>query len=290
METSRKKPQIYGYSNYRKFLGDHYLYEKETQRRFSFRVFSRQAGFTSPNFLKLIIEGKRNLSGESVQKLVGSLKLNRNESDFFRNLVLLNQSTLVEERRFYAEQLLRSREYRKLHPLKPAQHAYYSRWYLVPIRELVATSHFREDAEWIAHALQPQISTADARKAIETLLELGLLKRDEKGKLIQSESLLSTGDEVTSAAVGKFHKEMIQKGSEAIDRFASEDRDISALTLGVSRKGAQQIKQMIQRFRKEILSIASQELNADAVYQINFQFFPVTETSKEDEEDSKCAS
>jgi uncharacterized protein (TIGR02147 family) len=283
MSTAVTKPQIFEYSNYRKFLAALYEFEKARDPRFSYRSFSKAAGFASPNFLKLVIDGKRNLSHESIEKFTTGLKLSAQEAEFFRSLVLLNQAETTLEKRYRAEELMRSRVFRKLHPLKPAQHAYYSQWYHVPIRELVGTEDFREDADWIAKHLTPAISASEARGALETLQQLGLIRRDEKGRLRQTEALLSTGDEVASASVAQFHREMIQKGAEAIDRFASSERDISSLTLAVSEQGLSEIKELVQRFRKELLAIAQNEKNLDQVVQLNFQLFPVTQSSKKRE-------
>ena len=52
---------IYNFSDYRDFLKDRYRQLKEADPVFSFRHFSKQAGFGSPNYLKLVMDGKRNL-------------------------------------------------------------------------------------------------------------------------------------------------------------------------------------------------------------------------------------
>ena len=53
---------IFSYTNYRAFLRDLYLTKKSESSGFSHRVFVRMCGFASPNFLKLVIEGKRDAS------------------------------------------------------------------------------------------------------------------------------------------------------------------------------------------------------------------------------------
>src|SRR3954469_6473209 len=111
------KPKVFEYSNYRSFLRDLYEFEKAAHRKFSFRYFSKQAGFSSPNFLKLVIEGKRNLSIESIARFAKALKLNKEEATFFRALVLFNQASTTEERGMWVQEILKSRLYRKLHPL-----------------------------------------------------------------------------------------------------------------------------------------------------------------------------
>lgn len=281
MKQTIKKPNIFEYDNYRTYLKDMYTALKTGQRGFSYRYFARMAGFRSPNFLKLVIEGKRNLSAPSIEKFAQVIKLNKEEITFFRNLVLLNQSTTIEEKKFYAEQLIRSRFYRKVHPLKQAQFDYYTNWYSIPVRELVGVTNFQEDPEWISHQLIPPISSAEAKKALEELEQLGLIKRNEEGKLVQTDAFVSTGDEVTSTSVAQFHKEMMQKAGEAITRFPPQERDISSVTLSLSEKNAQQVKELVQRFRKELMAIANQDQKSERVYQVNFQHFPLTK-KKED--------
>ncbi len=51
------RPSIYEYDNYRAFLKDMYDYQKAKTTYFSFRYFARKAGYASPNFLKLVIDG-----------------------------------------------------------------------------------------------------------------------------------------------------------------------------------------------------------------------------------------
>src|SRR5690348_8332036 len=139
-----KKKSLFEYDNYREFLKDTYLSKKEN-KKFSFRVFSRMAGFKAGNYLKLVMDGERNLTIESIEKFSMALKFNKEESKFFKNLVLFNQASSVDEKNKYAEQLLYSRVYRKIYPLKELQYRYFSQWYFVPIREMVNLPEFIED-------------------------------------------------------------------------------------------------------------------------------------------------
>ena len=280
-----KKIKVFEYDNYRTYLRDLYEYLKKNTPEFSFRYFSQTAGFRSPNFLQLVIEGKRNLSADSIEKFIRALKLNKKEADHFRILVHLNQAKTIDEKKFYADQLMRTRSFKHIHPLKQNQYDYYSQWYNIPIRELVAHQEFSEDPAWIAKNLNPPISPQQAKKALELLLELDLIKRDESGRLVQTDTVVSTGDEVTSTSVANYHHEMIKKGSEAIDRFPSKERDISSVTMAVSEKGFNEIKSIIQRFRKEIIAVANQEQDPEAVCQVNIQLFPLTRKIKEESEE-----
>ncbi len=272
---------IFEYEDYRAYLRDLYEHLKKTQSCFSYRFFSARAGFRSPNILKLVIEGKRNLSPRSVEKFARALKLKKDEAEFFRALVNLNQARTVEEKGHHAEQLMRLGPFRRMHPIRKDQFEYYALWYNIPIREMLVLPTFSEDARWIAKALVPPVSPQQARRAIDLLLGLGLVKRDEEGRLVQAEAHITTGDEVTSTSVKGYHREMIQKASEAMDRFSAPERDISSVTLALSEEGFKQVKALIQQFRKELLAIAGRgERSPQAVYQINFQLFPLTRLFK----------
>lgn len=271
-----KKPDIREYKNYRQFLAEMYEFFKETTPYFSYRYFSKVAGFSSPNVLKLVIDGKRSLTGKSIEQFIKALKLNKEESQVFRNLVYLNQAKNLEEKKFYSEQIIKSNFFQRLHPLKEIELDYYSHWYHIVIRELVGTKDFKEDPEWIAQRLEPNITIKEAREALKTLEKLNLISRDEDGKLIQSNRFISTGDEVSSTLVKQFHEEMMKKAVESMLRFSKEERDISSLSLSLSAKGKEDVKNLIQDFRKQLLTIAEQDLETDEVYQVNFQFFPLT--------------
>lgn len=82
---------LFSYTDYRNFLNDYYKEKKEKNPNFSFRVFSRLCGFSSPNYLKLVIMGKRSLASTGFSKLVKGLGLKKMEARFFKHLVDFSQ-------------------------------------------------------------------------------------------------------------------------------------------------------------------------------------------------------
>jgi uncharacterized protein (TIGR02147 family) len=221
------------------------------------------------------MDGDRNLAPESIDQFAKAFKLNKEESHFFRNLVLLNQSKTSEQKQVFAQEIMKSRAYKKTHPLKESQYNFFGRWYSVLVRELVGMPAFREDYEWIASQIQHGITAAEARRVIEELVTLGLLSRDEKGKLKQSSKNVGTPDEVTSSVIANCHRELMKRASESIDTVPREKRDISALTFTVSEETAAKIKEIIQKVRKDIMELAAHDASPDSIYQLNFQLFPL---------------
>lgn len=269
---------IFKYLDYRHFLKDFYREKKEARGSgFSFRVFSRQAGFAAPNFLQLVMEGKRNLSPDGIVRFIKGLHLSRDEARFFENLVRFNQSTTDEEKNRWYEKLAQSKRYREIRKIEIDQFIYYSRWHFTAIRELVLLPEFKEDPAWIAHRLSPPIKPKEAKEGLELLVGLGFLKRNANGRLIQSDRNLTTEREVASLAVANYHRQMIGRASESIERTPAPRRDISSLTVAISREKFEEAKRRIQDFRRELNVLLSDNEAVDSVYQINFQIFNLTE-------------
>ncbi len=278
------RPTIFEYEDYRIYLDDMYHYLKLNLKPFSFRYFSRRAGFASPNFLKLVIEGKRNISLDSIPRFSQALKLTKVESEFFFHLVQFNQAKSPSEKSNCANRLLSSRGFQKIHPLKQAEYAYYANWYYIPVRELIAFKNFKENPHWISQTVFPAITPEQAKQALKDLETLGLIIRNSDGQLTQTQRTVTTPNEVSSSSIVRYHKDMMGKAADSIDSVPRDRREISAACVPVSKETALKIKKMIQDFRQEILAIAHEDQNPQTIYQINMQLFPVS--SWEDEEPS----
>lgn len=281
-EKNLTKPLIYEYKDYRLFLQDLYNYYKESTGYFSYRYFSKRAGFKSPNYLKLVIEGHRNISQESVTKFCYALKLTKDESDFFQKLVSFNQSQNNSERAESALKLIQSKIYKKMNPLKEEQLKYYSHWYQIGVRELSLCTDFIEDSQWIGSQFTPQLSRNEVDEALISLTKLGLLERSESGQLIPTNKNIGTHDEVSSSLVTLYHKQMMDKAKESLDIHSGPEREVSSVCVPVSEDTFKKMKTRIQEFKKELIAIASEDNDPDRVYQMNFQLFPLTKGIKND--------
>ncbi|MBI2082326.1 MAG: TIGR02147 family protein [Deltaproteobacteria bacterium] len=280
-----KKPNIYEYNNYRAYLLDFYRFHKEKSTHgFSFRIFSKRARLRSPNYLQLIMEGRRNLSSKMIPRFAEALKLENRQKEFFGNLVKFTQAETASEKDLYFKALLRFREYRETTRIRTEQYAYFSNWYYVAIREMVALKDFQEDPKVIAASLYPPVTEEQVKEAIRVLLQIGLLVRDERGKLKHSETHLTTDEAVKTISVYKFHQQMISRGLEALN-YPEEERFISSITLPLPRQQFPFIKTKVFQFLKEIQSwSAALERASEEIYQLNFQLFGLTKMKTVKEE------
>ncbi|WP_373046773.1 TIGR02147 family protein [Vulgatibacter sp.] len=278
-------PSVYDFLDYRQYLRAWYDAEKARLPAFSYRYFARKAGFASPNFLKLVIEGDRNLSLDSVDRFLEVLKLPEHEAVFFRDLVSWNQARNLAEKNLLFERVIASKRFQEWRKLDASRLEYLRHWYYPAIRELAAHPDFEADPDWIGPRLLTRISREEILRALRVLEDLGLLERDAGGKLGRGERTLSTGvrvqgDELKVTAK-TFLRQMMEQASEALDAVPAALRDVGAITVAVKPETVAELKERIQRFRREMLERCDQDDGASEVYQVNIQLFPLTRKPKD---------
>lgn len=273
---SRSSVNPFEYTDYRKFLRDWYQSAKQSGR-LSYRSFAQRAGLKSINFFKFVMDGTRNLTEDSIRKFATGLKLNKQEAEFFRNLVLYNQATAVDEKNGHYAALMRSRKFSRLKPIEKNQYEYYSDWFHPVVREMVASESWDGTAGWIARRVHPSITTSQAERSIALLERLGFIEKAADGKWRQAETLISTGAELQSHVVHQYHKMLLDLAKQVMDELPPARRDVSTMTLGVKRERVAEIKNRIQEFRRDILKIVSEDTEPQEVVQLNIQMFPLTQ-------------
>ena len=260
------RPTPEDYDDYRAYLRAMIKYLKGTQPHFSYRYFSRMAGFSSPNFLKLVAEGQRNLSERSISKFARGLGLEPREQELFGDLVRLEQARSDRERnQAYQRFRRRSREKNESARLEESYFRVLSLWYCQPIRELTQSADFKEDPSWIARRLSPTIRPAEAQRALEMMLEVGLLARDEQGGLRSAESPFAGGARVQALAHRNCQRAMLDRAREAVDGV--DDALIRSHVVALDDAGWQEVRDRVRRFEEELLDFArnrSENLSPDA--------------------------
>ena len=275
---------MYDFLDYRAYLRAYYEAAKRTQRSFSFRSFAKLAGLRSPNFLKLVIEGDRNLGADSVPRFCTALGLEGPEAEFFSDLVAFNQATSLADKNRAFERISASRRFRAARRIDGDLFAYLSHWYNPAIRELAARADFSEEPRWIASQLRPRISATEAAEAMRLLLSLGLLVRDPtSGRVLRGEPTLTTEHEVRSLGAAAFHRQMIERAGDSLDSVPAALRDLAALTVCISPETAARVKERIHQFREALTELCDADTVGKVVYQLNVQWFPLSATEGEDQ-------
>lgn len=269
---------IFSYIDYRLFLRDYYRDQKKNSRFFSYRYFSKKAGINSPNFLKQIIESKRNLTSLTLDKFITALKLTEKESLFFRHLVLFNQGKTVQDKQQHYAVMLSMMHSVKEQQLTALQHEYFTHWFIPAIREIVSLYDFKDDYKKLAAAVHPPISVREARFAVKLLLKLGMIEQTEDGTFRQTSAAILSNSKVARMAVRSFNREMLRKAEFALDNIPVEEREIYGVTIGASKECYDVLTAEMAAFRDRIVSIVNADTNSNRVYQMHLQLFPLSKT------------
>lgn len=277
---------ILAYTDFRSYLRDFYADRKSRVRHFSFRAFSRAAGFASPNFILLVMEGKKNLTEASAGRLAQAMGLSGEDADQFLDLVRFGQAKDAEARGRALESLEARRRRAGPTLLGGGDAAYLAHWYLPVIRELAALPDFSEDPAWIGRRLGFPVPTKEIRAALDFLEGRGYLARAAAGKtgpgrLRPREKTLATGEippPALARAARAYHLQMADLARQAVFMLPVEKRSVTNTTLSLSAAGYARALKRIEALRTELLELAAHDPDPAALYQLNVNLFPLTRT------------
>lgn len=277
-----EKPSIYDYVDYRAFLSDSLAHIQTRNSKYSATAYVRQAGFgeNSRGYFNLIMNGKRNLSSSTILGFAKTLKLNDKETFHFENLVHYNQATTEKEKSLYFERINKNMKGKtsEAFELLKSQYNYFTNWYMVAIRELVSLDSFREDFDFISKKLRNKVSKKEVVEAINDLIKLGLLERNEKGILVQADKLINfTDSSMNYTVVNSLHAQFLDKAKETLNEDAYEDRSASCVVLATDKANFDLIREEIKAFREHILNkYATTNNKVDCVLNLGIQLNHIT--------------
>lgn len=266
---------VFDYADYHEYLKDWIEDRKVRGLVASYQWLATRMGLKSRSFLRLVAIGEKDLSQAAALKLSQAMGHSTREEEYFAILVAMNNCTDLEEKNHHLVRLAKVARPARKTMLSVQQYDLFNKWFVIPVWELVTIVDFQGDWKFLAQQLDPPITAAEAKYAVDLLRELGLI--ESKGHLyVQKDPTLTTQEELRSQSVRNFQDATMQLGREALLRHPPMRRHISTLTLGLDESGFQKIVERIRSFREELVTIAQQHENVDRVFQVNLQFFPLS--------------
>ena len=269
-----EEPKIFDFLSYREFLKHYYEWRKEKHQYFSFRFLGNKLGL-DPSLLSKIILEKRHLSDNLISTFCEYLEFNKQEQEYFENLVYFNKAKSDSKARLYLEKLMKFRK-NTSNRLIMDKMKFYSKWYYTAVRSILEFYEFSGNYKELSRKLNPCISEEEARDSIELLESLNLIQCSEEGVYQLTDHAITTGDEWKSVAVHSFQQETIQLAKESLDRHPRQYRDISTISMNINDKDFEFIKERIKEFRESIIDYVSQQDGPDRTYHLNLQLLPLT--------------
>jgi len=268
---------LFEYQNYRDYLKAYYNEQKASRKSFSYRSFSKKAGIQAPSFLFYVIEGKRNLTKNSLLKISQAIGHTREETDYFENLVFFNQADNIHEKTLYYSRIVEVRKPFDMQIIPFDRYEYYSAWYHSVVREVVTFVDFKENYATLGSALVPQISARQARESIALLERLGFIELDQQGLYHQTSNVIGAHPVPTETfIIEKFQMEMLHVAMQSYESVPIYDRMSSSTTFSISEETFSLFKLKAREFRKELAEIARLDSSQQRVYQLTINLFPVS--------------
>lgn len=265
-----------------------YRLRKETvsssgEKTLNLESFAKSLGYT-PSSLSMILNGSRLPSDSLLTAFFDYLDVSMEEREYLRTLVQLEK---LKRKGKNTEQTLSRLERfpnaSSTHKINLKRFSYMQDWYVLAIQTLIASSSFRENAVWISRKLRKKVTTSQVTKAIEILLELGLVKRNPTTNELQiAVGTIETAHEIPSDAIREHHKGMIHRSLEAIDEQSVPERQFNSTTFLFDAKDLSAAKKRILDFVIEFNNEFKAK-DSDRVYQMNVQFFEHTVEEKKDQ-------
>jgi uncharacterized protein (TIGR02147 family) len=268
---------IFEYQNYRLYLKDYYNFQKNAKKYFSYRYFSQKAGINASAFLYYVIEGKRNLTKKSIDKISTAIGHSKDENDYFENLVFFNQAKTISDKTMYYSRIVECRKPVDLTTIAKERYEFYAKWYNSVIREIVTMFDFHGDFALLGQQLMPPISAKESRESIELLERLGFIEIDENGLYHQTDTVIGVKPKGQEAfIIEKFQIEMLEMAIKAYDRVIRSERMSASTTFSISEATFELFKMKTREFRKELLEIAKLDNEPSRVVQFTFNLFPIS--------------
>lgn len=279
-------PEISQYMDYRKFLADFYAFKRDQTKKdirpYNYQMFSAAANIKSPQYLRLIIEGKRNLSIDMVAKFAKALNLQKEQTEELKNLVNYTQATDPSERNRFLKELMEKRVNQQIKSGEIDSKAWEKvpSWVTWVIFSMVDQKDVNFEPAQLKQLLGEKATLDEITESLNKLLEAGELVKDpETGKIKRARPLMENADNIPVALVKKLQAELLYLGMESLFQDDPTDREFGTVTLSLTKAEFEEIKFKLRQMRKQMTkdnSIARSQGEGDRIYQLNVQLFPVT--------------
>lgn len=266
---------IYEYQDYRQFMLDFYN-ESKKKAAFTWRDFSKAAGFASPSYLKLVCDGKSALSRVGIPKVATAMGLAGSESEYFKNMVEFCNAKDDKKKIFFFNEMSRIAAEQRVRVLNADMFAYYDSTINSIVRELAPLMPGALPND-IAKKIKHTFSAQHVRETLSFLVKTGLLKETLPNTFEQTDKAITGSGEAIPLALRSMNRQMIDLARESLDKVDTSERNISGVTMGIDADSYALIAQEVDLCRKRIIAIANKCSHIDQVYRLNLQLFPLTE-------------
>jgi uncharacterized protein (TIGR02147 family) len=261
------------YSDYRDLLRTAYEHRKKSEPQFSYKQLAELFGLDPAGTFR-VLHKERHLPARSVSRAIDFLGLSGRSAEYF---VLMN--SYARERGKGARQAIleKAMELKDVprRRLRDQELSIFRDWWVAAVRCAVEALDGRASSEEISRRIVPEVGAEAVRNALEAMLDLGIARRGQGGRLRFVDKHLTADAAEGRAAVAQFQRQIFELAAGAIDRFPRDHRDISTLTLSVDDAAFEDIRGILRDCRRRIQQRAGEAETSDRVLQVAIAIFPL---------------
>lgn len=262
--------------DYREWLKRAFSERCRSNPRYSLRAFARDLKL-SPAAVSYILNGKKGLSRASAEQVAQALGLSSTETELFCESVEAQHGRNPVTRTLAKTRLAQLKLQPEVRSLQLDAFQVISDWYHLAILQLVQVEGFQDSPKWIADQLG--IHPKEASAAIDRLLRMELLIQVERGYSVQSEVVMAP-DGISSEAIRKFHRQILEKATQALTTQSLEERYFNTTVLPVRIEDLPRAKAKIKKFHEDFdREFTPSSEPGERVYALAVQLFAL-QTSK----------
>lgn len=163
------------YQDYRLYLKDLINEQKTLNKKYSLIYYSKKIK-TSDSYLKQVINNKRGLNLDKAFSLAKALGLSPSEKAYFITLIVENESSEPDLKRFFKNQLSEYSKSNIPYTKNQKMTAIFENNLLWEIFSIIGLENFRNDPLWIQTKLLFKSPLVEIQKTIEFLLKVNAIE------------------------------------------------------------------------------------------------------------------
>lgn len=235
---------------------------KNKNPQYSLRAFAKSLEIDASS-LSAILSCKRALPLNRIDDFVSKLKLSDEQSAIFAQSLLGRATSVIRNTQETNSYKLDGEEFFSV----------IAEWEYFAVLSLTNLKDFEPSSEWISQRLG--ILQQRASEVLERLQTLQLLEYVD-GEYRASYERIKTTEDLSNAALRMAHLEELDLVRERALKIPINDRHLSSLTMSIKKEDLLKAFALIRSFRRQMEVEIETLKNADEVYQLAIQFYPLT--------------
>lgn len=277
---NNQKPDIYKYSDVKKYLRDYRDYCRTEDPGFSNTYICFILGQEkSHSYFNNVIAGRVRIGPTILERFKSLLNINRDEFTYFRHLVAYSQAQNADDRDAAFIQMVKTSRVLG-RETNNAMQSYYGEWYVTVVRALLDLIDFDgNNYEVLLKRMNMPITLKQLKQSIQTLINLELVKYDERGMLKPAEKILTSGTDIDHEILIRFQEKTLNHSRDALRNPDVKPQKITSMTLSVSKQIYREIERRVDELRQEIRALAAGDSEgSEELVQLIIHLYPHTGT------------